>query len=258
MDLVNLAFGTLTGLGALGAVTGIALATRAFGNARLLASMPPTPTAALEPGLHEVTGTLLGTNGLEAPLTGRPCTFYRLLLEQRRRNRWETVLDEREALPGVLGDGSGRVRLDLAVADVVVASTERVRTGVMAVPSPELTALLAKVAPPAAPPAGPFLRWREETLSAGDRVCVVGTAWLEDADPTDESTDEGGGSVGEGPSGAWTIGATADAPFLVSDRDGAEVIRHQRRAGRRWVAVGILSLAVVAWGALRFAPPLAS
>ena len=173
MDAVNLAFGTLTGLAALGAATGIALATRAFGNVRLLASMPPTPTAALEPGLHEVTGTLQGVNGLEAPLTGRACTFYRLLLEQRRRNRWETVLDEREALPGLLADASGSVRLDLAVADVVVASAERVRTGVIAVPSPELTALLARVAPPASPPVGPFLRWREETLSAGDRVCAV-------------------------------------------------------------------------------------
>jgi hypothetical protein len=225
-----------TALGTIGAATGVALAVRAFGNARLLASVPPTPAASLEAGLQEVSGLLRCEDTLVAPLSGRACGFYRLLLEQRRRNEWETVLDSHEAVPAALDDGTGLVRVDLASADVVVAAPERVRSGVFAVPSAELSTLLSRVAPPSIPPAGPFLRWREETLVAGDRLFAVGTAEA-DAD-------------------GWALVARPDAPFLVSDRDSAEVIRHQRRAGRRWVAVTLLGLGAATWGALGLLPLL--
>lgn len=221
--------------GAVGTLAAAAMAARAFGNARLIASMPPTPIAKLDPGLHEVRGTLAGEGDLVSPLSQRPCVYFRLLLEQRRRNRWETVVDLREARPCALADGSGRVRVDLGAAEVVVAAAQRVRSGVFAVPSAELTELLERLGPVPRTnePAGPFLRWREEVLGAGDVVYAVGTA----------SRDED----------AWALGAE-EGPYVISDRDEAEVIRHQRRAGRRWAAIGIGCAAIATWGVAQWAP----
>lgn len=219
MDLVS---GVLAGVGGTVAFACAVLAARAFGNARLLAEAAPTPAAELEEGLHEVAGRLDATGELTAPLTGRPCAWYRLLLEQRRRNRWETVLDQKESLPTLLTDPSGAVGLPLSDADVVVSAPDRVRTGIFGVPSDDLTALLAKVAAPAVPPTGPFLRWREEILAPGDRVFAVGVA----------RTD------GE----RWTLAGSEEAEVLVSDREEAEVVRHQRRAGQRWAALATLGL----------------
>lgn len=221
--------------GAVGTLTAAAMAARAFGNARLIASMPPTPVAKLDPGLHEVRGTLAGDGELVSPLSQRPCLYFRLLLEQRRRNRWETVVDLREARPSALVDASGRVGVDLTAAEVVVAAAQRVRTGVFAVPSAELDELLERLGPVERTnePAGPFLRWREEVLGAGDVVYAVGTA----------KRDEDG----------WTLGAE-EGPYVISDRDEAEVIRHQRRAGRRWAAIGLGCAVVAGWGVVQWAP----
>lgn len=221
--------------GALGALACSALAARAFGNARLIASMPPTPMGRLDPGLHEVRGTLSGEGELVSPLSQRPCLYFRLLLEQRRRNRWETVLDLREARPCTLTDGSGKVSLELSDAEVVIAAPQRVRTGVFAVPGAELTELLGRLGQiePENAPAGPFVRWREEVLGSGDVVYVVGTA----------RRDEEG----------WSL-ASEEGPYVVSDRDEAEVIRHQRRTGRRWAAIAFGCVIIAAWGAATWAP----
>lgn len=228
--------GLIAGVGVTATTVCVGLAARAFGNARLLADAAPTPVAELDEGLHEVSGRLQAKGQLEAPLTNRSAAFYRLLLEQRRRNRWETVLDQRASLPVTLADDTGAVAIRLDDADVVVASPDRVRTGIFTVPSAELDALLARVAPPSRPPAGPFLRWREEILLAGDKVFAVGLA-----------------NKGEA---GWTLGARDGAPLLLSDRDGAEVVRHQRRAGQRWAAIGLVGLATAAWGGWGLLPLL--
>ena len=214
--------------GAVTVSTGV-LAVRAFGNARLLAEAAPTPVNALEEGLHEVAGRLEATDALRAPVTGRACLYCRLLLEQRRRNRWETVLDQKESVATRLTDDTGALDLALDATDVVVSSPDRVRTGVFSVPSAELTELLSRVTAPSAPPAGPFLRWREEILLPGDRVFAVGVTTAQH--------------------GVWLLGA-GDSPALVSDREEVEVVRHQRRAGQRWTAVGLLGLAALVYGGL--------
>ncbi|MDP2307049.1 MAG: GIDE domain-containing protein [Pseudomonadota bacterium] len=228
--------GLIAGVGFTVTTACVALAVRAFGNARLLADAAPTPVAELDDGLHEVSGRLQADGELQAPQTGRAAAFYRLVLEQRRRNRWETVLDQRASLPGAIGDDTGAVALRLDDADVVVASPDRVRTGVFAVPSAELDALLARVAPPSIPPAGPFLRWREEILLAGDRVFAVGTA--------------------RNIEGEWALHPVDGAPLLVSDRGEADVVRHQRRAGQRWAAIGLVGIGVALWGGWGLLPLL--
>lgn len=219
----------LTSVGSLVLLVGAGLSFRAFGNARLLSEAAPTPLDSLAEGLHEVAGQLVAQGELLSPLTGRTCLWYRLLLEQRRRNRWETVLDQRETLSADVADDTGAARLGLEEADVVVSSPDRVRTGIFAVPSNDLDALLARVAAPTTAPAGPFLRWREEILLPGDRVFAIGQA---------ERLDAG-----------WRMTGGPGGPLLVSDREEADVVRHQRRAGQRWAALAVIGLAVGAYGA---------
>lgn len=233
MEILAILAWAASGAGAVGALTGTALAARAFGNARLIASMPPTPIGRLDPGLHEIKGQLAGEGEVMAPIARRGCLYFRLLIEQRRRNRWESVLDLREAGRCALDDGSGRASIDLMESDVVVSSPQRVRTGIFSVPSAELDELLGRVGGPETAPVGPFVRWREELLLEGDRLYAVGTA---------KPGDDG-----------WIVGAD-DGPYVVSDRDEADVVRHQRRAGRRWAAMGLLSLGALAWGVYRLGP----
>lgn len=232
MNSTDLLAATLTGVGALGVVTCGWLGVRAFSLARLVASVPPTPLDALDPGLHEVTGTLRAAHDVVAPMSGRACAWARLLLEQRRGGRWQTLLDHVQGGAGASLESSGtRAAVDLRTAEVVVSSTQRARAGVLPVPSEDLSALLERLGEVRleAPPAGPFLRWREEMLLDGDTVYVVGSARREEE------------------SGAWNLVADG-GPLVVTDRDEGEVIRYQRRIGRQWTLGGLGSLAVLAAG----------
>jgi hypothetical protein len=213
-----------------GGVTALGLvqAGRAFWTARLLSGSGATPMTELSEGLQEVRGTPLAEGAVTAPLSGRPCLHWRLLVEQQRRTRWETVLDKRASVPFWADDGTGRVRVDPAEAEVVVTAAARVRTGVFAHPSAEWSEVVARVGEPQNPPVLPFLRWREEFLEAGDVVTVVGRAVRDDE-------------------GAWAIVATEDA-FVVSDRDDADVVRHHRRLGRRWALSVGAGTVVLGWG----------
>jgi hypothetical protein len=218
----------VTSMGGLVLLVASGFAFRAFGNARLLSEASPTPLASLTEGLHEVAGRMQATGELTAPLTGRACIWYRLLLEQRRRNRWESVLDQREALPTELADDGGVAGISIATADVVVSSADRVRTGIFAVPSADLDALLSRVSATTQAPSGPFLRWREEILLDGDRIFAIGQAERE----------------GDG----WSMAGGPGGALLLSDREEADVVRHQRRAGQRWAVIGIAGLLVGAFG----------
>ncbi len=232
-DLVGWVFGAV-GVGGFAAC--VPMAARAFSMARLVASVPPTPFSALEPGLHEVRGTLRAPEDARAAMSERPCAWTRLLLEQRRAGRWQVLLDRRLGGTVLLTDEDAAIRVDLAAADVIVASPERARAGILPVPSEELTALLARLdgATLSEELVGPFVRWHEEELHDGDTAWVVGTA-RRDTD------------------GAWTFVADG-GPLVVTDRDEGDVIRHQRRLGRQWTLGALASLVALGLGAFFLAP----
>lgn len=231
---------TLSGGGAVGVGASIPLAVRAFNQARMVAALPPTPIAELDPGLHEVSGVLRVASSHTAPMSDRPVVWSRLTLEQQRGNRWETLLDSTSGDVGRIEEGSASVALDLRAADVVVSGQVHLRTGTLQAPGAELDALVARIpgAALSAEPAGPFVRWREEVLLDGDPIHVVATAR--------KAEDGSWELVGEG------------GPFVVSDRDGSEVVRYLRRTGRRWVLTALASVGVLAWGLWMAAPGLAT
>ncbi len=238
METVILLSGISGVSGAVGVVTGSVLAVRAWNVARLISSTPATPIADLDAGLHEVKGSFQGEGRLTSPLSQRPCLYWRLLLEQRRRNRWETVLDRKEAVPCWLDDGGGRVVLHPTEAQVVVSGRERGRSGIFGVPSAELDELLTRVGERPEGIGGPYLRFREEVLDAGDRLYAVGTV-----------------KPREGEGGGWDMRPEGDV-YVISDRDETEVVRQQQRAVRRWGAVGVVSLAALAYAVVTLGPTL--
>lgn len=226
MDDSILTAASVVGAGA--TLVGGVLAANSFSTARLLGATGPTPMAELSARLHEVRGTLEAEESRVAPLSGRTCVFWRLLVEEQRRTRWDTVLEQRDGAPAFLDDGTGRVRIDPREAEPVATAAGRVRTGVFAHPSSEWTDLVARLGGQARTPSTPFLRWREEIFEAGDTLTAIGKAQQVD--------------------GVWEIVPEQDQ-FILSDRDDAQVVRQHRRAGRRWAGVAAGGAALLAWGA---------
>ncbi len=218
-----------SGVGTSALVAGAVLGTRAFRLARLLGNTPPTPIAELEPGLNEVRGVVHGDGDIESPLSRRACLYWRMIVEQRRRNRWETLVDKRQTVRTWLDDGGGRVALFPDEADVIVTSPARGTGGIFGFPSAELSEVLDRLGEAPEGLVGPYLRYREEVIAGGDRVHAVGRV----------------AAAADG----WEMHADGDL-YVVSDRDEAEVVRGQERIALRWAGVAILGALGVAWGVL--------
>ena len=221
---------SLCGIGAGGGALAGWLASRAWRTARLISSTPPTAVSGLTPGLHEVRGAIRGEGSLVSPMSAQPCVYWRLLIEQRRQNRWESVLDRKDCVVAALDDGGGRVALQPIDADVILSRPEHATGGILGVPSAELTRVLATFSESAPNLQGPYVRYREELLVDGSRVHVVGTV-VEDGD-------------------GWRIGAQGDVHVL-SDRDESEIVRHEERRALRFVGATVLGAGVSVWSLLQ-------
>ena len=217
-----------TGLLALG--LGAWLALRAWRTARLIAATPPTAISALTPGLQEVQGAIHGSGSLTSPLTQRACVYWRFIIEQRRQNRWETLVDRKEAVPAWLDDGGGRLEIDPRSADVILSREEHAVGGIFGVPSAELTKVLEVLGESPANLQGPYVRYREELVAEGDRLHAVGTAVAVE--------------------NAWHLRTEGDVHVL-SDCDEAEVVRYEERLALRWVGLAVIGLGLVVWATLQ-------
>jgi hypothetical protein len=217
-------------MGAIWLVVGAWLALRAWRTARLISSTPPTAIASLTNGLHEVRGAIRGDGSVKSPLSERECVYWRFLLEQRHQNRWETLVDRKAGVPAWLDDGGGRLELDVLTADVILTRSEHGTGGIFGVPSAELTRVLAVLGVEPANLQGPYVRYREEWVGAGDRMHAVGTV----------SQD------GE----LWRMRAEGDV-HVSSDRDEAEVVRYEERLALRWVGVTVGGVGLFVWAVLQ-------
>jgi hypothetical protein len=202
------------------------LSWRAFRAARIIAANPPRPISELAAGPTEVKGILHGAGRLESAIAQRACLYTRLIIEQYRKNKWESVVERKSSVDVWLDDGSGRVHVFPEAAQVIVASPKRAQTGIFEVPSQDLSKLLEQIGE-APEILGAFVRWREEILEQGDSLHAVGVARKEN--------------------GRWELHG-ADNFHVLSDRDDAEVIRMWQRNAWQRIGVGLLSLVAAAWG----------
>lgn len=215
----------LLGTGALASAVGVVQAYRNWRLSRLIANTPPTAISDLNAGLHEVRGALQGDGMLESPFSRRPCLYWRLVLEQRRRNQWETLVDRKGTVRAWLDDGGGRLALHLDQADVIVGASQRTADGILGFPSSDLTELVERIGSQVDGLSGPYLRYHEEVLVAGDRLCALGEVKAD----------------GE----AWEL-STASETQVVSDRNEAEVVKYQERLALRWIGVAMIGALIIA------------
>jgi len=118
---------------AVAVIGGGALSLRWLKVARLVEDTPRSRLRSAAQGYIEVSGHGLPLEGTEnlAPLTQRPCVWWRYRVEKRieasglrsRRDSWQMVSSGRSAMPFLLDDGTGRCIVQPAGAEVVASES---------------------------------------------------------------------------------------------------------------------------------------
>jgi len=169
-------------LGILGLATLYALwyALRSWRQNRLVADTPTSRIRSAAQGYVELLGrgTLPAGHENRAPLTGRPCTWWRYeIAEQRgsgRSRRWSTVDRGESEIPFLLDDGTGRCLVDPRGARVFPSQKE-VWYGDSAWPEvrlPKGSGLLGRTVD--ALLSGGRYRYTEYRMAPDELVCALG------------------------------------------------------------------------------------
>jgi hypothetical protein len=127
---IALAIGTRTGwLIALGliALTSFAFWVVNFRRTRVVSDTPTSRIASAPQGYVELYGTGLpfGSQPLRAPLSGRPCLWYRYRIEERRGREWALIGHGVSSDSFVLDDGGGIAVIDPEQAEVLTSHRRR-------------------------------------------------------------------------------------------------------------------------------------
>ena len=99
--------------------------------ARLVEDMPTSRIRSAAQGYVEIAGRCRPLDGTsqQAPLTGRPCVWWRYTVQRRsggdgkRRENWVTVASGRSAVPFLLDDGTGTCIVQPAGAEVMTGES---------------------------------------------------------------------------------------------------------------------------------------
>ncbi|HEX3846169.1 MAG TPA: GIDE domain-containing protein, partial [Steroidobacteraceae bacterium] len=106
-------------------------ACKAWIKSRLVADTPTSRIRSAAQGYAALCGRALPADetAIKGPLTGRPCTWWRYEIEERRytgRSRsWCTVGSDTSSVPFVLDDGTGRCLIDPRGAEVYPTAADR-------------------------------------------------------------------------------------------------------------------------------------
>jgi len=120
---------------------------------------------------------------LLAPLSGRRCVHYRILVEERQyrpqmSDPWIDVHREERSVDFLLRDASGVARVRMSAARVALVVDRNSRSGLLDNPTPQEAALLERLGEN---PIGPgamnrTLRYIEGAIELGEEVTVLGVA----------------------------------------------------------------------------------
>ena len=131
-------------------------------------------------GIKRVVGVLsLDGEPLAAPLSGRRCAAWEVVVEEQRSSgkstSWYTIVREVQAVPFMLDDDTGRAHVDPSGAQIVVTADRRSRSGTFDDPTPEERAFLDRHGEEAEGWVfNRTLRYREGVLEPDERVAVLG------------------------------------------------------------------------------------
>ncbi len=114
---------------------------------RLLRATPAVPAMGVMPGQRvKISGTVHLLDHMEAPLSGVPCAYWRILIEvPQGKNSWRTVVDDSASRPFLVDDGSGEVVQVAPGAARLVVDTDRTgATGMLDNPTDSEAAVLRR------------------------------------------------------------------------------------------------------------------
>lgn len=123
-----------------------------------------------------------------APLSGRPCAYWRVTVEERRssgkNSYWRTIVDEHEGVDFFLTDSTGKAKVEAMHVQPVLAHDARGGSGFLNDPTPELQAFLTERGHDTQGWIfNKTIRFREGVAERGELVAVVGTGrWERDPD----------------------------------------------------------------------------
>jgi hypothetical protein len=184
---------------------------------RQLTAAPLQTTAEFpENTVGAVQGALryLGDAPLVAPLTGRPCAYYEVIVEQPGLGEgWEEVIRESQGQDFLLEDDGGLARVRVQDCEVRIFQDAHFRTGLLNEATPELETFLAKHGRTST--SWSFtksMRFREGVLEEGETVAVCGYGTREvDPDPRAATGGYRDNAL------RLVLSARSDQPLLISD-----------------------------------------
>ena len=184
---------------------------------RALRSAPRATVATLTEGTTaRLAGVVTSDGTLKAPLTGRACVAYVVVLEERVGKRgWVRRLHEVRGVPFTLDDGTGRALIDPAQSTMLLEMDASQRSGAFDDATPVEEAFLARHGLTST---GWFLnktlRYTEGVIEPGERVAVLGRGVRE---PDPEALPRDALYRSALPT-LINIGGTPEHPIVVSDR----------------------------------------
>lgn len=155
---------------------------------------------------------------LSAPLSGRPCVYHEVIVEQQvssgKSSHWKTLIQRSEChREFAIDDGTGTIVVPATAATVVLHMDANFRSGVLNDPPPELEAFLARHGESSQGWVfNKTLRYREGVLEEGEQVAAVGVVRKEATLPGQNS----GGGYRDTPY-RKLLDLTAEGKLLVSD-----------------------------------------
>ncbi len=150
---------------------------------------------------------------LSAPLTGRTCVVYWVVVEEMKatKNSWTQVINEHHSVDFLVEDPSGIARVDVSDAQPLLVMDAHFRSGTLNDADRKLEAYLESFGTKSTGALGfnRTLRYREGVLEPGERVVVLGSTTME----ADSTTGGAYRSRSERP----VFGSRANGPLLLSD-----------------------------------------
>ena len=152
---------------------------------------------------------------LEAPLSGRLCAAWRVVVRERRgsgkNKRWVTIVEESDSRDFVLEDGTGRAIVDGTLVELALDFDRKGGSGILGGPSPYLESFLhERGISTRGIVFGKTLDYREGALEAGEKVTVAGSGTWEN-EPSQRG--QGYRDVGK----LLRVGAMSDGNLLATD-----------------------------------------
>jgi hypothetical protein len=187
---------------------------------RLRRATPAAIAAFPDAGYRRIRGELaLADRHLEAPLSGRRCAAYEVVIEQRAPadNGWIVLDREVRVVPFTLTDASGRAVVESTGAYVAIVRDWHARCANLRDASAAHKALLARLHLTPGPDADALaLRFSEGVLAPGEMVTVLGRGSTASARET-TATPHDGGYRAPAERVAVTLRDYHDAPLFISD-----------------------------------------